>query len=148
MTDCGDHWNHRSANSARHQLFVESPEIFDRAAAATDDDYIDPAFLTDARVMFVEEPDGPGNFAGRAVALDAGRSNQQMNAASSPRDYVDNVAKRRAARRGDHADPSGKDRNRALQLRREQSFCLQSRFGLFKCQLQRARAHRFQRLNY
>src|SRR5437879_12602341 len=100
MTDCGDHRNHRRANSARHHLFVESPEIFNRATAATDDDYVDPALLTHARVMFVEKPDCPGNFAGRAVALDAGRSDQQMNAASSPRDYVDDVVNRRRTGRG------------------------------------------------
>ena len=40
VADAGDHGNERRRNRARNDLFVECPQIFERAAAASEDQHV------------------------------------------------------------------------------------------------------------
>ena len=53
MTNRGDDRNRGGSNRTRHDFFIECPKVFDRAAAAPDYDYIDPAVFTCACVMLI-----------------------------------------------------------------------------------------------
>src|SRR5260370_24618721 len=70
-----------------------------------------------------------------------------MHGTRAPRDYVEDVANRGAARRSDHPDAPGKHRNRALDGLGKQTFSSQACFRLFKSQLQRAGADRLGRFD-
>src|SRR5258707_2887850 len=147
MADGRDHRNRRVADRARHSLFIESPKVFDRAAAAPYDHYIDPVVVTPARVMFIEKFDRANDLVRRVFALHASRREQNMNAARPSRNYVDDVANGGAGGRSDDANASQGKWNRAFQFRREQTFGLQTRLCLFESKLQRTGANRLERFD-
>src|SRR5438067_9535967 len=63
------------------------------------------------------------------------------------RNHIDDVANCGAAWRGHDTDSARKKRNRAFDLRREQTLRLQPHLCLFEGELQRARADRLKRLD-
>ena len=83
MADGRDYRNHRGTNGARDYFFVESPEIFDRSAAASHNHHVDRRFVTPiaqcAGMVFVEKPDRAHYFMSSAVALDARRHKENMH---------------------------------------------------------------------
>src|SRR6267154_6667005 len=69
VTHGRDHGNCRSSNRARDHLFIKSPKVFYGSAAATDDDDVDPAVQTGARMKVVEKLDRPRDLLGRTITL-------------------------------------------------------------------------------
>src|SRR5258707_4230583 len=151
MADGRDHRNRRVADRARHGLFIESPKVFDRAAAASYDHYIDPVVVTPilqrARVMIVKKLNRADDLVRGVFTLHASRREQDMNAARASRNYIDDVANGGAGGRSDDADASREKWNRAFQFRREQTFGLHTRLGLFESKLQRTGANRLERFD-
>src|SRR5258708_31047488 len=151
MADGRDHRNRRVADRAGNSLFIESPKVFDRAAAAPYDHYIDPVVVTPilqrARVMIVKKLNRADDLVRGVFALHASRREQYMNAARASRNYVDDIANGGAGGRSDDANPSREKWNRAFQFRREQTFALQTSFSLFESKLQRTGANRLERFD-
>src|SRR5204862_138818 len=77
----------------------EGPEIFERSAAAADDDDVDVAER-------VEVAQPLRDLLGGAVALHAGGRDHDVQLAEAAADHAPHVADRRAARRRHHADLS------------------------------------------
>ncbi len=98
-------------------------------------------------MMFVEQLDGARDVASGAFALHARGREEHVNGARAPRDDIENVANGRAGWRRNYAHASGKNRQRPFQLRCKQAFRLQAIAQLLKRDLQRARAHRIERLH-
>ena len=82
-----------------------------------------------------------------AVALNARRRKEHVNCSRATRDDIENVANGSAGRRSHHADASGKNRQRAFQFLRKQTFSLKPIAQLFKSNLQRAGADRIERFD-
>ena len=107
VADAGNHRHRRGDDRARQHLFVERPQVFERSAAARDDDHVDGL---DARDL----ADRVRDFAPRAFALHARRRNHQVRVRIAPPQHADDVAQRRAVDRGDEADAAGQRRQRPL----------------------------------
>src|SRR5262249_4612064 len=151
MTDGRDHRNLGFADCARDHLFIESPEVFNRTATPSDnhDVYtrVDAALAYRPLMMFVQKSNCADDFMRSNVTLHASCCEQNVDSPGSPRNYVQDVSQRCAICRSHYADAARKYWDRAFQLRREQTFGLQPCFSLFECQLQRARADWFERLD-
>ena len=66
MTHGRDYWDRGITNRTRDSFFIEGPQIFNRSAAAADNNHIDPAVETalpqNALMMFVKRSDRAHNF--------------------------------------------------------------------------------------
>ena len=87
---------------AHHDLLVERPQIFERAAAARDDDQIGPRQRAASRQR-VEAADGVGDFGGGRLALHPHRPHQDA-ARKAVGEAMQDVADDGAGRRRDDAD--------------------------------------------
>src|SRR5204863_1424585 len=137
VSDCGNDWNGRLRDGARHGLFVERPQIFNRPAAAADDDDVDARHASD-------RPQAAGNFVRRAFTLDARRPDDQMRVRISPAEHFDDVADGGALERGHDADFAGQGGERPFAGLVEQPFVLKPLLQLIEGKLQRAQALRLQ----
>ncbi len=115
MANAADDGYRRGDDRARQRLIVEGPQILERAAAARQNEHIAlgaPAGCANGR----------GDFRGRRRALHGHRIDQHRNRGKSPRQHMQDVANRGAGGGGDHADSLRDHGQRALALRRKQSF--------------------------
>lgn len=84
VADAGDYGDHALSDSARDGFFVESPEIFERAAAASENQHIDGLFA-------IEKLESADDFESGAVALHADWIQGEVHvveAAAQDADYV------------------------------------------------------------
>ena len=93
MSDRGDQRNHTRRCCAHHDLFIERPQVFERAAAARDDEEVGPGDRPNRR-QAVEAVDRGGHLLGGAFALHPYRPEQDLTrkAAGEP---MQNVADHR-----------------------------------------------------
>ena len=136
----GNHRHGAGGDGARHGLFVEGPEIFQRAAAAAHDDQVRPP---GAAEIF----DAAADFFHRALALHQRGEEADVQAREAARENLDHVGDGGAARRGDDADAPRKARQGALALRREESLGGQFLLELLEGQLQRAESLRLEQFD-
>ncbi len=115
----------------RHDLLVERPQVFDRSAAAPDDDDVDAFDAPDVA-------ERAGDVGRGAVALDARRRDDHVRVRIPPAEHLEDVADRRAVERGDDADLARQRRQRPLARRVEQPLGLQALLELLERQLQGA----------
>ena len=127
IVECGD--------GARHDFFVERPQIFERAAAASEDQHIDS-------LLTIEKLHGADDFRGGAIALDAHGIQRQMHVVEAAAQDAHDVADGRARRRSDEADAAREHRQRLFSLGGKQAFGFQAFFQLVEGELQRAQADR------
>ena len=135
VADAGDDGNYGFGNRAGHRLFVESPQIFERASAAGQNQHVDSF---DA----VEIPQGLHDFHRRAGALHLYRKQADLGVGESALQHAQDVANGGAGRRGDHADAAGQNGQRFFAGRSEKAFFEQAFFELLEGELQRAEADR------
>ncbi len=135
----GDHRHRARGDGPRHDFLVERPEILDRPAAAPDDHDID---AVDPR----DHPQAARDVLRGALALDARRTNHDMRLGIALGQHRQDVANRRAVKRGDHADLARQHRQRPLARRIEQPGGLEPLLQLLERQLQRAEALGLERL--
>ena len=76
VADGRDDRHRRARDGARHDLLVEGPQILDRSAAAPDDDDVDARHAGDCA-------QAAGDFERRALALDAGRTDDEVQRCDS-----------------------------------------------------------------
>jgi cyclophilin family peptidyl-prolyl cis-trans isomerase len=81
VPDCGDQWNGRFCRRANHLLFVECPEVLDRAATAGDDQQIGPRHRT-AGLNLTEPANGLCDPAGGTLALHRHRPDDDVGRAA------------------------------------------------------------------
>jgi hypothetical protein len=151
VADGRDDGHARGADGARHLLLIERPEVFGRAAAAADDDGVEPFFgaaaFDGAPVVVVQTPDGLGDLAGGALALHAHGREEQADGARAARDGADDVADGRARRARDDADAARKQRQLPLARLVKQPLGGQPLAQLLEGHAQRARADGVERLD-
>src|SRR6185312_7408458 len=113
-----DYRNRRRPNRAGDSFFIESPKILNRSTAAPHYYYIYAALVIAiaqrAFVVLVEKSNCAHNLVSSAIALHAGRGEQNVDCPRASRDHVEDIANRGAACRRDHAHAFGKNRNRTL----------------------------------
>src|SRR5437867_1584681 len=131
VADGRHHGRLGAGDGARDDLFVEGPEIFERSAAAADDDDVDVAER-------VEVAQPLRDLLGGAVALHAGGRDHDVQLAEAAADHAQHVADRRAAQRRHHADLSREARQLALARLIEQPLGLEPGLELVEGQLQGA----------
>ena len=131
MADAGDYRNHRLRDGARDRFFVESPEIFERASAAREDQYIDG-------LLPIEKLKCADNFESRAVALHANRKQCQVHVVEATAQDADDVANRGTGRRRDQTDAARQHRQWFLAIGREEALGFETFFQLVEGKLQRA----------
>ena len=124
----------RRGNRARHDLLVESPQIFERTAAARHDHHV-------REFRAIEIPQSRHDFPGGAFALHLHGIKLHVHVGEAPLQHAQNVANRRAGGRRDHADASRQHRQRLLARLVEESFVLKFFLQLLEGELQRAQAH-------
>src|SRR5262245_6395061 len=130
----------RTGDGSRDDLLVESREIFDRPAAAADDDDVDIA-------QRVEIAERPRDVLGGAVALHlAGRDHDRELAETAP-DDAKYVLDRRAGRRGADADLASESRQLALARLIEETLGREPGLELLEGELERAESLRLQQLH-
>src|SRR5690606_40488326 len=105
VADGGNGRDGAGGGGAYRGLVVEPPEVFQRAAAARDDENVRTRDGAAGREC-IEAPDGGGDFRGAGLALDAHRPDEDM-ARKAVREPMENVADHRAGRRGDDAHDRG-----------------------------------------
>src|SRR6266700_196255 len=138
MADGRDHRDRGRGDSPSEFFVVERRQVFQRAAAASDDNDVN---ISSA----VEILDSGSNLRGRGFTLHLRRINENTNALMPPGKDIQHVVKRSSARRGHKADAARQGRNRLATRRVEQAFFGESGLELLKGQLQRAGAYRLQK---
>ena len=123
VADRRDQRNGGSCRRAHHRLVVETPEIFEAAAAARDDEEVRPRDGA-ADLEPVEAGDRPCHLVAGRLALHPHRPDQHMHG-KPVGDAVADVADDRSGRRGDDADHLRQERQRPLARLGEEPFCLQ-----------------------
>src|SRR6266404_3931122 len=122
-------------DGADNFFFVEGPEIFERAAAARDDQHV-------YDFAAIEELNGANDLRGGAVALDAHGIKGQVHIAEASAQDAHHVSDGRAAWRGDEADAAGEKRQRLLAVGIEEAFGFEAAFELLEGELESAEADR------
>ena len=118
---------------ARKRLVVERPQVFDRAAAAAQDEHV--AFPALCRCG-----DGGGQLLRRTFALDLCRIDDYRNRRIAPRERGQYIAQCCRLRRSDDADALRVGGQRLLPRGVEQALAVQFVAQLQKCLEQRALA--------
>ena len=139
VADGADDRNGRVKNGARHDFFVELPQVFNASPAARDHNQVDgfPPLVRSRQFL-----DRSGNLRGRADSLHAHRIDEYLHIWRPPPQDIEHVADRRAARRSDDADPFREFRQGAFPGRIEQTFRFQFPLERFELGLEQTRAAR------
>src|SRR5579871_535493 len=127
-------------NRARHALIVERPQVLERPTAAGEDQYIALGACGSAA-------QGRDQLGHRGGALYGGWINEHSRAAVAARQHMQDVAQRRARRRGDQPDPSREARECALALGSEQPFGREPDLEPLELALQRTESGFLEMLN-
>ena len=93
-------------NRPDDDLFVEAPQVFEAAAAATDDQHIE------WRLKLVCKRDPAGNLGRGPFALHAGRNDDDLHAMKAASGNLQEIENRRPGGTGHKADPPRKRRKR------------------------------------
>ena len=93
MTDAADDRDRRFKNSSGNDFLVKRPEVFEAAAAATDDHRFNYQAATQSQA--IQQVDGIRNFLGGAVALHTHRDDHDFDRWPAPREHFQHVADRR-----------------------------------------------------
>ena len=131
MADARDRGNFRVGNGAGDHFFVEGPQIFERAAAARENQHIH-------RFHGIEELHRLDDFLCGAFALDPHRKHREMDVGKAAPEDAHDVAHRGSSRRGDEADAAREERQRLLPGGSEQAFGFKPLFQLIESKLQSA----------
>ena len=135
MADGGDQRDLAVERSAHDDLLVERPEVFDRAAAARDDQHVRPVRAGHG----VEAAYAGGDLRGRLLALhESGPDDDAHGKALA--DSVEDVADDGAGGRGDDADDARHVGDRLLVFRIKQALGGELLLALFEQLHQRAGA--------
>ena len=137
VTDRRDDRHRRSRDHPRDDFLVERPEVFDRPAAAADDDHVD-AWHASNRAQRLRDVDC------RAFALNPGRADHEVRVGVPAPEHLDDVADRGAVQRRHDPDLARQRRQRSLARRVEQPFLLQAFLELIECELERTEAVRLE----
>jgi len=130
VADGGDDGDFRGRDGAGEEFAVEGGEVFERAAAAGDDDDIDGAFA-------IEVLDAGGDFDGGGCTLHGRRVEKDVQGIVAAIADVEEVADDGSGGRGDDADAMGEGGERPLALRIEEALSLETSFELFEGDLER-----------
>src|SRR6267154_2264341 len=133
VADAGNYRNFGGEDGARHLFFVEGPQIFERAAAAREDQHIDHS-------LAIEELHGAHDFLGGTVTLDAHGIDREMHIAEAASQNADHIAHSRAARGSNQSDAAGQERQGLFAIRGEEAFRFEAFLELLEGQLQSAQA--------
>jgi hypothetical protein len=127
-------------NRAGHGFLVEGPQVFDRAAAAREQNHVHglPA---------VEIFERRGDLLRRALALHTHGINDQVQIGEAPPQDADDIAHRRASGRSHDADAAGQQRQRHLAPGIKKPFGVEALLELLESQLQRAHSRRLEVLD-
>ena len=131
VADAGHRRNAAGGDRARHAFVVEAPEVFERAAAARDDQHV--AFVAPRRGL-----DRAHDFRHRGRALHGGGIEQHGRRRKARAQHSQYVVNGRAGGRGDHADAARHRGQRPLALGGEQSFGGELGLELLELALERA----------
>ena len=138
MADGGDDGDLRGDDGAGDAFGVEGGEVFERAAAAGDDDDVDEGLTV--RAGGVEAGEGGFDFGGGGLALDAGGAKEDIEAGVAAADDVEEVADDGAGGRGDDADGAREGGQGALAGGVEEAFGFEALFELLEGELEGAGA--------
>src|SRR5262249_6030550 len=120
-------------------LFVERPEVFERSAAAREDDDL---YARHSRQLTQSLRD----LGGGAVALHAGRADDDVHVRVASAQDLDDIAHGGAVERRDDADFPRQERQRTLALGSEQAFGFELVLQLLERHLELPEAARLQHL--
>ena len=115
MADGADDRDLAGENSPRHPLIVKTPQILQRTAAASDNQYV-------TLLARVGQRDGAHNLPGGVVTLDRGWVDDHRQPGIAAPENMENIVQRRTGFRGDDADAVGGGGERLLMFLLEQSF--------------------------
>ncbi len=115
-----DHGGLRGDDGAHHAFVVEGPQVFQRAAAAGDEDHI-------RRTGAVKRRQGADDGRRSFIALHRGRREQDLGQRVAPPQGVEHILQGRAGGRGDQADSAREGRDGALAFFIEEPFTFKSR---------------------
>ena len=146
MADRRDQRDHAVGARADHDLLVERPQVFQRTAAARDDQQIGARNPARFRQR-VKTADRCRDLFGRAVALHLDRPHQYA-ARKAVLQAVQDVADHRAGGRGHDADHFRQPGQQLLAALGEQAFGRELLLALFHQRHQRADAGRLERLDH
>ena len=110
-----------SGNRARDDFLVEGPEIFERAAAAREDQHV-------GEFRAIEISQGRDDFGGRAFALHFHGIELHVHIGEAALQNAQNVANGRAGGRGDDADAARQHGQRLFARLVEEAFVLRASF--------------------
>jgi len=130
VADGGDDGKLGDGDGAGEGFVVEAGEVFGGAAAAGQDDELDPAGIA------IEPADASGDGAGAVVALHGGGVNEEVEAGVAAADDGEDVADNGAAGRGDDADAPGVGGQRAFAGGVEEAFGEETGFELVEGELE------------
>jgi hypothetical protein len=133
----GDDRHRHPRDRARHRFLVERPEIFERAAAAADDDHVDTRHARDLAKA-------SRNLRSGILALDPRRADDEVQVRIATPQHFDDVADRGAVERGDDPDLARQCWQRPLSGGVEQPFLLQAFLELIERELPRAETVRLE----
>src|SRR5579862_4030026 len=135
MADAGDHGSFRSHNRAGNYFLIERPQIFERASATRNDEYVGK--FRASEIIY----SGSDFFRG-TVALHFHWIEPHMRIGKTALENAKNVANGSACGRRDDANASRQNRQRLLPGFVKQAFFLQALLQLFERKLQGAQANR------
>ena len=101
MADGADDWNAAGKDRPCYTFVVKAPQIFQRAAAAPDDQHI-------ALAPRVRQFNGPNDLPWRIIALDCGRVDNNGQGRVATLQDVEDIVQRGAGFRGDYPDAVGR----------------------------------------
>ena len=130
VADGGDQRDVAVGGRADHDLLIETPEVFDGAAAARHDQHVRTRHGTVDR-QGIESPDGLGDLLGGLFALDQDRPEQDM-AREAVLQAMQDVANDGAGRRGHHTDRLRQEGDGLLAGRVEQALGRELALALFQ----------------
>src|SRR5207248_4162072 len=135
VADAGDYGNLRIGNRAGDDFFVEGPQVFEGASPAGENQHVHELFC-------IEELQRFDDFLRGAFALHAHGKHGEIDVGKTAREDAHDVADGSTARRSDEADTAGKQRQRLLARRIEETFPFEALFQLVEGELKRAEADR------
>src|SRR5690554_785020 len=138
VTDGADHRGAAGGHGPGDHFLVERPEILQRATAPGQDQGVEAGPIGPFQRLYY--------LRRRLAALDRRGADYQFDEGRAPAEHADDVAHRRAAGRGDDADPGRVRGQRALALGSEQALGLQPGLERLECLAQCAVAGRFYRI--
>ena len=136
MAHSADNRQRAGGYSARHDFFIERPQILQRTSPATDDQRIQ-LYLT-LRLPAVGALDRSGNLGRCARTLHRHWQQKDLDRGAAPAQYGENVVDGGAGRGGDYAQMGHRLRQRLFARGVEQALGQQASLQFLECRLQGA----------